>query len=438
MLSAALVHVLAEPEGWTRNWDLTSIAETQARAGDAIGALRTVRRIAKPEERVDALIKVARANRESGDAARSNATLATALSLAGTLASGYQRSSKIERIVDEHIEAGELSRALRTARGLRDGHDRARALVTIANASSEAPESEDTESNDTESNDTESNDTESNDKKRAREILAEALAIVRGAMDGEVSVYLLLDMAAAQAAADDSAGARATIARALPAAAKIEDAADRVRKFASAAAVLARIGDTKSARVALLGSLAAASAIEVDMDHARVLEFLGETLDAIEKTAGARAILAAAADAVGAREEGFLRDMTLAMVSSTQVDAGDIASALQTANAIYGADFYVDSLIAVAAKQVERGETAAAREVLDDTLAEAWYWDESVFFMVETTLSNIFAIQLDAGDEAGARRTLLEIVRRAGTAAEASERANDYASIARRLATMGR
>ena len=62
--------------------------------------------------------------------------------------------------------------------------------------------------------------------------------------------------------------------------------------------------------------------------------------------------------------------------------------------------------------------------------------DEADFFMVNSTLSSIFAIQHDAGDEVGARRTLLEIVRRAGTA-EASERADDYAFIADRLAEKG-
>ena len=50
---------------------------------------------------------------------------------------------------------------------------------------------------------------------------------------------------------------------------------------------------------------------------------------------------------------------------------------------------------------------------------------------------NIFGMQLDAGDEEGAQRTLLEIVRRAGTAAEARERADDYIWIADRLAEKG-
>ena len=420
MLSAALVHVLAEPEGLIRNMRLSSIAETQARAGDEAGALRTVRRIAKPSERVDALIEVARMQREFGDAARSNATLATALDLASALAPGYDRWSKIDGIIDEHVEAGELTRALRATGRMGKDNGRARALVAIAKSSGEAGETE-----------------------RAREILAEALAIVRRTKDGDVPVYVLLDMAAAQAAADDPAGARTTIARALPAAAEGEDAEERARNFASIAEVLARTGDTNGARVALLGSLASASAIEDNMDHAEALNFLSETLDEIEPTAGARAILSAAADAVGAREEGFVgegffRDMTLEMVSSAQADAGDIAGALQTAKTIYDADFYVSSLIAVAAKQTERGETAAARDILDDALAEVLYWDESVSYLIDLTLMRIFAIQLDAGDEVGGRRTLLEVVKRASAVAEARERADDYAFIADRLAEKGR
>ena len=88
---------------------LRAIARLRAEAGDEAGALRTARRIAKPSERVDALVEVARAQREFGDAARSNSTLATALDLASALAPGYDRWSKIDGIIDEHVEAGALS-----------------------------------------------------------------------------------------------------------------------------------------------------------------------------------------------------------------------------------------------------------------------------------------------------------------------------------------
>ena len=364
MLSAALVHVLAEPEGFIRNMCLSSIAETQARAGDEAGTLRTARRIAKPSERVDALVEVARAQREFGDAARSNSTLATALDLASALAPGYDRWSKIDGIIDEHVEAGELSGALRATGRMGEDDDRARALVTIAKASGESGETE-----------------------RALEILAEALAILRRTKDGDVPVYTLLDMAAAQAAADDPAGARTTIARALPAAAEGEDAEERVRNFAAIAAVLARTGDTNGARVALLGALASASAMEDDVRHNEAIILgIGRRLDAIERSPGARAILAAAAAAVGGREEGFHRDLTLEMIATAQAGAGDFAGALKTTDAITRADFYVDALLAVAEKRIERGETAAARDLLDDALAEAWYWDEFDFFWSSSRL----------------------------------------------------
>ena len=177
--------------------------------------------------------------------------------------------------------------------------------------------------------------------------------------------------------------------------------------------------------------------MEDDVRHNEAIILgIGRRLDAIERSPGARAILAAAAAAVGGREEGFHRDLTLEMIATAQAGAGDFAGALKTTDAITRADFYVDALLAVAEKRIERGETAAARDLLDDALAEAWYWDE-FDFLVKLTLMNIFGMQLDAGDEEGAQRTLLEIVRRAGTAAEARERADDYIWIADRLAEKG-
>ena len=160
--------------------------------------------------------------------------------------------------------------------------------------------------------------------------------------------------------------------------------------FAAIAAVLARTGDTNGARVALLGALASASAMEDDVRHNEAIILgIGRRLDAIERSPGARAILAAAAAAVGGREEGFHRDLTLEMIATAQAGAGDFAGALKTTDAITRADFYVDALLAVAEKRIERGETAAARDLLDDALAEAWYWDE-FDFLVKLTLYEYF------------------------------------------------
>ena len=111
---------------------LRGIAEAQAGAGDMDGAFATARNIDDAGIRAWAFRGIAVAQAEAGDAQSARDTFAVALSVARSIDDAILRAWALGDIAVAQAEAGDFRGAMKTAMGMEDDDERARALAAIA------------------------------------------------------------------------------------------------------------------------------------------------------------------------------------------------------------------------------------------------------------------------------------------------------------------
>ena len=114
-----------------RNYSLSDIAETQAKAGDTDGALQTARLIDDAPDRARALSRIAETQAKAGD---TDGALQTARLIDDVL----DRARALSRIAETQAKAGDADGALQTAKLIEWAYYRAEALSEISKVQAKA------------------------------------------------------------------------------------------------------------------------------------------------------------------------------------------------------------------------------------------------------------------------------------------------------------
>jgi hypothetical protein len=115
----------------------TGIVEAQVKAGEVDGALAEARGIKSAWARAVALVIIAGAQAKTGNRERSTSTIHEAFVIAFSMENSQLSDSLLVLITEQHVEAGNLSFALESARQIQSNR-KARALAVIARARARA------------------------------------------------------------------------------------------------------------------------------------------------------------------------------------------------------------------------------------------------------------------------------------------------------------
>jgi len=325
----------------------------------------------------------------------------------------------------DHWRHVALERALVASADVEDAHRRARVLVTIAEIQADT-----------------------GDLEAARGTLREASSIIAAIEPMPLRPWIRHDvalahmrigdvddaLAAAEQIGDPSLrdGALASIALmqrdrldfsgALEAAQRIRDRERRgttLRQIAShqarlgalekALSVARRIEDARAHQLAL-GDVAAAEARE------------GDIVDAHSLAARIR--------------DPLLRARAYVRVAAARAETGDIAGALESADLVEDPLLHVEALVAVAAARARRGDREGGRRAFERALSLARESRASNERRL-TTLVEIARLQIDAGEQLQAQRTLQEAYAGAGRVRDDRRRYALLGAVARQQARAG-
>ena len=377
----------------SRNYSLSDIAETQAKAGNPDGALQTARLIDDASDRAGALSKIAEAQAKAGDPDG-------ALQTARLIDDAFDRDRALSKIAETQVKAGDPDGALQIAKLIKWAYYRAKALSEIGKVQATA-----------------------GDGPAAETTLALAIQTAGQIRSTTNRGTSLSNIADAQAKAGN-------IDEALQTAKQITNATLRAEALTKIAATQAEIGNNVAATTMLAFAMQAATQIG-DSETGTQEPYRG----AIYRDAAftnIAAIQARAGDTDGALQTAKLiewaafRGSALSNIADAQAKARNIDEAFQTAKQIANATSRAEALSKIAATQAKTGNRAAART----TFALAIRTAKQISDRLGARLCDIVATQAQAGDTDGA----LQIARQID---DATSRACALSKIAKVLAKAG-
>ena len=376
-----------------RNYSLSDIAETQAKAGDTDGALQTAKLIDDASDRARALSRIAETQAKAGDPDG-------ALQTARLINDVFGRARALSRIAETQAKAGDADGALQTAKLIEWAYYRADTLSEISKVQAKA-----------------------GDGAAAKTTLALAIQSAGQVRAEGNRGTSLSNIADAQAKAGNVDGA-------LQTAKQIDNVTLRAGALTRIAATQAEIGNMVAATTTLALAMRVATQIgDVETDAQGLYRgaiYRDGTFVHIAATQ------AQAGDADGALqtakliEWAYFRASALSQIADALTKAENTDGALQTAKQIDDADLRARALSRIAATQAETGNGAAART----TLALAIRTATQISDGRGAALCDIAATQAQTGDTDGALQTAKLID-------DATYRARALSKIAKVLAKAG-
>ena len=313
-LPKALSTVRSIKDAYSRALALIAIAEAQANAGDARGAAQTIsdalstaRSIKDASYRAQALGYIAGAQAIAGD-------IQVALSTVRSIKDAHSRALALGYIAGVQASAGDIQIALSTARTIKRASLRARAFSAIAEAQANA-----------------------GDTRGAAQTVSDALSAARSIGDAYSRVLALSAIARAQAGAGDTRGTAQTISEALSIARSIERAVPRVTALSAIAKAQAKAGDTRGAAQTISEALSTARSIGDAYSRA----WARSDIAGAQASAGDIEIALSTARTI---KRAFLRAKALRAIAEAQANAGDIQGSLSTARNIEDVSTYAWAL----------------------------------------------------------------------------------------------
>ncbi|MBD1866141.1 AAA family ATPase [Cyanobacteria bacterium FACHB-471] len=340
---------------------LTAIAIAQVKVGDPAAALTTVEQI-EPFPKAVALKEVAIAQANAGD-------VSAILTIAEQTEDPLFKAWALKEIAIAQANAGDISAALTIAEQIKDSSSKAKVLTAIAIAQANA--------GDAAALTTAAQIKDSSSKVGALTAIAIAQANAGDATAAQTTLntallttaeqirdpsskaWALKEIAIAQANAGDAA-AQTTLNTALTTAEKIEDPSSKAWALKEIAIAQAKAGDVAAAQTTLNTALTTAEQMENPLFKAQAL-----------------------------KEIAIAQATTLKEIAIAQVNAGDAAAALTTAQQIKDLSFQAETLKEIAIAQVNAGDAAAAlttAQQIKDPSSQA------------ETLKEIAIAQANAGD----------------------------------------
>ena len=374
-----------------RNYSLSDIAETQAKAGDTDGALQTARLIDDAPDRARALSGIAETQAKAGDADE-------ALQTARLIDDALDRARALSGIAETQAKAGDADGALQTARLIEWAYYRAEALSEISKVQAKAGDGASAET--------------------TLALAIQSAGQVRAEGNRGTSLSNIAD---AQARAGNIDGA-------LQTAKQIDNATLRAEALTRIAATQAEIGNNVAATTTLALAMRAATQIGDGKTDAqgfyRILRAgIFVNIAATQAQAGDTDAALQTAKLI---EWAYYRAFALSKIADALTKAENTDGALQTAKLIDDADLRARALSRIAATQAETGNGAAART----TLALAIRTATQISDRRGAALCDIAATQAQTGDTDGALQTAKQID-------DATYRACALSKIAKVLAKAG-
>jgi len=322
-------------EQHVRSHWLASIGEVQAKAGDVVGAKRTIADALAVAERIPkhdpqamppklphremALLDVAEAQANIGDFRRARMTAPT----------DQYRAIVLSTIAKAQAKAGDI-----------------RAAEESTSAALALWERVDPEQHTTGVREVASG------QARAGNVPG-AFAVLKRVKGRRGRVLVLFDIAAAQAEAGDFKGAAQVMSEAIEMANRTDDLGFQVKALCLRAQVQVKFGDTQAVASSISAAMRTAQHIGDKMDHDWALRDIAEA----QAKAGDGAGAISTTQRIG---DKFYRDWALSDIAEAQAKAGDIASALETKRRVDVGNVLPGVIGEIAAAQAKAGDIGEA------------------------------------------------------------------------------